>query len=362
MEQKKDYTWNERHPNGNLRYYTFIDEFDGIGTLDEIGTKCILRTLKYHLESEIGFEISDEAFLAIFFKIINLGPARPLGMYSFFYGFAVPMKKLLQELNLHCGVQDIFRFFNVRNPDNRHYRKLLLHVPHSSLVFPQGTNYSFDDLDEEERLLIDYYTGELFIPEHHHDKINSAFFDYCRLYCDVERLVNDPLEERGLGISYGRWVPSRSGHGETYRSFSTKSSAFKLYADYHASVAKMITEMIVTPLLIDCHSFSSRPNLLNSNPPNIDICIGYNDDATCPDKVVIGNIVQHFKSLGYKVGINEPFSNSKTFEVPVEYHSVMIEVNKRLYMDEQTLEKTDGFDQLKADIQSLYEKLLQRSK
>ncbi len=124
----------------------------------------------------------------------------------------------------------------------------------------------------------------------------------------------------------------------------------------------MITEMIVTPLLIDCHSFSSQPNLLNSNPPNIDICIGYNDDATCPDKVVIGNIVQHFKSLGYKVGINEPFSNSKTFEVPVEYHSVMIEVNKRLYMDEQTLEKTDGFDRLKADIQSLYEKLLQRSK
>jgi N-formylglutamate amidohydrolase len=120
----------------------------------------------------------------------------------------------------------------------------------------------------------------------------------------------------------------------------------------------MITEMIVTPLLIDCHSFSSRPNLLNRNPPNIDICIGYNDDATCPDKVVIGNIVQHFKSLGYKVGINEPFSNSKTFEVPVEYHSVMIEVNKRLYMDEQTLEKTDGIYTLKQDIQSLYPKLL----
>jgi N-formylglutamate amidohydrolase len=36
----------------------------------------------------------------------------------------------------------------------------------------------------------------------------------------------------------------------------------------------------------------------------------------------------------------------------------MIEVNKCLYINEQTLEKTDGFDQLKADIQSLYEKLL----
>jgi N-formylglutamate amidohydrolase len=111
-------------------------------------------------------------------------------------------------------------------------------------------------------------------------------------------------------------------------------------------------------LLIDCHSFSSIPNLLNSNPPDIDICIGYNDDETCPDKVTIGNIVQYFKACGYKVGINEPFSNSKTFNVPVAYHSVMIEVNKRLYMNEQTLEKTDGFDKLRHDIQALYTEAL----
>jgi N-formylglutamate amidohydrolase len=97
---------------------------------------------------------------------------------------------------------------------------------------------------------------------------------------------------------------------------------------------------------------------LNSNPPDVDICIGYNDDDTCPNKVVIGNIVQYFKSLGYKVGINEPFSNSKTFTVPVKYNSVMIEVNKRLYMDEQTLEKAEGFEKLKQDIQSLYGTLL----
>ena len=32
----------------------------------------------------------------------------------------------------------------------------------------------------------------------------------------------------------------------------------------------------------------------------------------------------------------------------------MIEVNKRLYMNEQTLEKTAGFEKLRNDIQSLY--------
>jgi N-formylglutamate amidohydrolase len=68
--------------------------------------------------------------------------------------------------------------------------------------------------------------------------------------------------------------------------------------------------------------------------------------------------VQHFMIRGYKVGINKPFSNSKTFVVPVKYHSVMIEVNKRLYMNETTLEKIKGFKKLKNDIQSLYEILL----
>lgn len=111
-------------------------------------------------------------------------------------------------------------------------------------------------------------------------------------------------------------------------------------------------------LLIDCHSFSSIPNLLNSNPPDIDICIGYNDDDTCPNKVVIGNIVHYFESLGYKVGMNEPFSNSKTFSVPIKYHSAMIEVNKRLYMDELTLEKTKGFNKLQQEIRLLYGILL----
>lgn len=52
--------------------------------------------------------------------------------------------------------------------------------------------------------------------------------------------------------------------------------------------------------------------------------------------------------------MNEPFSNSKTFSVPIKYHSAMIEVNKRLYMDELTLEKTEGFNKLQQEIRLLY--------
>ena len=357
MEKKKSLSWDERHPNGDLSYHTFLDSFEDVSFLHEEGTKVALRTLKYHLEEEIGYELSDEAFLAIFFRVINLRPAHPLGGWSFQYGFVVPMQKTLQAHNLHCGAKEIIDFFNVRNYDNRRYHNLLLHVPHSSTSFPVESKVCFNDLDDEERLLIDYYTDDLFIPEQTVEKIDAVVFPYCRLFCDVERLVNDPLEKDGLGISYLRWV-DEDRYSKTLRSFSSMSSAFKLYSDFHTETSLKLIEARGNTLLIDCHSFSSVPNLLNSNPPDIDICIGYNDDETRPNKVVIGNIVQYFKSLGYKVGINTPFSNSKTFSVPSKYHSVMIEINKKLYMDELTREKSGGYNKLKQDVQSLYWKLL----
>lgn len=358
MEKKKSLSWDERHPYGDLSYHTFLDSFEDVSFLHEEGTKVALRTLKYHLEEEIEYELSDEAFLAIFFRVINLRPAHPLGGWSFQYGFVVPMQKTLQAHNLHCGAKEIIDFFNVRNYDNRRYHNLLLHVPHSSTSFPVESKVCFNDLDDEERLLIDYYTDNLFVPEQEANNICHMIFPYCRLYCDVERLINDPLEKDGLGISYSRWVPCQDRHGIVLRSYSVKNEAFALYADYHSDISKKLVGLIGTTLLVDCHSFSALPNLLNSNPPDIDICIGYNDDETCPSKVVIGNIVQYFMSKGYKVGINEPFSNSKTFNVPVTYHSIMIEVNKRLYMDEHTLEKTEGFEKLTRIIQSLYALLL----
>lgn len=238
------------------------------------------------------------------------------------------------------------------------YNSILLHIPHSSSSFPSSSNFTSDDLDSEEKLLVDYYSDELFIPQVEIENIQSIVFPYCRLFCDVERLVNDPLEKEGLGIRYKRDVPKGRGVLRTHRHFNTAEEAFCLYTDYHSMVSKTIIKMKDNRLLIDCHSFSSLPNLLCATPPDIDICIGYNDDETCPDKVVIGNIVHHFKSLGYKVGINNPFSNSKTFSVPVKYHSVMIEVNKRLYMNEITLEKTERFNKIKDDILSLYKVLL----
>ena len=90
----------------------------------------------------------------------------------------------------------------------------------------------------------------------------------------------------------------------------------------------------------------------------MDICIGYNEDKTKPSEMVIGTVLHHFRMLGYKVGVNAPFSSAKTFNTLAEYHSLMIEVNKKLYMDEDTLEKKESFGRVKSHIGSLYGKLM----
>jgi N-formylglutamate amidohydrolase len=83
-------------------------------------------------------------------------------------------------------------------------------------------------------------------------------------------------------------------------------------------------------LLLDCHSFPSELS-------DVDICIGYNEDWSKPNKETIELAVNLFEDNGYKVGINEPYSNSETPDCPFTYQSMMLEVNKKAYMDGETL-------------------------
>ena len=47
--------------------------------------------------------------------------------------------------------------------------------------------------------------------------------------------------------------------------------------------------------------------------------------------------VNLFEDSGYKVGINNPYSNSETPDCPFRYKSMMLEVNKGAYMEDASL-------------------------
>jgi N-formylglutamate amidohydrolase len=69
----------------------------------------------------------------------------------------------------------------------------------------------------------------------------------------------------------------------------------------------------------------------------------------------IQELKEHFKSLGYSVNLNFPFSGSYLPEYNIEnpnVFTVMIEVNKDLYMSKDGFVplKKDSFNKLKEDI------------
>ena len=233
------------------------------------------------------------------------------------------------------------------------YQNIVLHIPHSSAVVPEYLEEqnpsAIEELRSKSFYLVDYHTHSLFLPSTPHPLISSMMAPYLRTLVDMERMPDDPLESKGFGI-VSQWAID--GLGEDFR-----KQALLWHQEYHR-MAMMRLNALKKPIMIDCHSFSSHPTPLCECPPDVDICIGWNEDKTTPDRILLGVIVAYFMDRGYSIGLNNPFSNSKTFPGATGYHSFMIEINKRCYMNEETLEKTEGFSGLRKDILELYNLLL----
>jgi hypothetical protein len=93
---------------------------------------------------------------------------------------------------------------------------------------------------------------------------------------------------------------------------------------------KLKSSLCEGALLLDCHSFPEDMG-------DVDICIGFNEDWSKPDKVLLEYTVNFFEDNGYSVGINYPYSNSEAPVCPFTYQSMMLEVNKRVYLERRSL-------------------------
>ena len=95
MEKKNSFYSSDCH------CYT-LDGFEHIKTLDEAETKVALRTLKYHLDNEMGFEMSDELFEDIFRKIPYLRPLHPFVAGGRpLLGYIQPLKNILKKHHIN---------------------------------------------------------------------------------------------------------------------------------------------------------------------------------------------------------------------------------------------------------------------
>jgi N-formylglutamate deformylase len=137
------------------------------------------------------------------------------------------------------------------------------------------------------------------------------------------------------------------------------------YEPYHAAVAAAIDERhraFGAVWHIDCHSMPAVGDVMSDDPgrPRADFVLGDRDGTTCAPEFT-AFVARTLAGMGYEVAINDPYKGVELVRRhgrPAERrHSLQIEVNRRLYMDEGTLERTAGFAALQADLTRLAEAL-----
>ena len=90
-----------------------------------------------------------------------------------------------------------------------------------------------------------------------------------------------------------------------------------------------------------------------------DICIGF--DELYYNENLVNYIKTYFEKLGYTIALNYPYSgtiipNKYIQEKSDNLYSVMIEINKKLYLDNEN-NKITNFNTLKKQIQILLNEL-----
>ena len=215
--------------------------------------------------------------------------------------------------------------------------KFIIHIPHSSLEVPKEFRERLlvdDEYFEKENKFISDYKIDEFIPK---DYPNIVKFNYSRMFCDVERYLDDSKEEMskyGMGAIY-----NKDSNGNEFIKLNKKYRQFvidKYYKKHHENLDLMVEKLLKKYndcFIIDLHSFSDEfVNKMFNKNNNPDICIGINKSNYDID--LLEKTINHFSSYGYSVMINYPYSGSIISNKYPSVKSIMIEVNKRVYSND----------------------------
>ena len=168
-----------------------------------------------------------------------------------------------------------------------------------------------------------------------------------------------PRVQAGLGA-----IPKITGDGQNIyrRKLRLRDAQHRIDAvhrPYHAALAGLVETTKTRfgcAVLVDCHSMPSCAR----GAHNPDVVLGDRFGASChPSITALAEAT--LRRLGYRVARNAPFAGGHTTQSygrpQNRVHALQIEINRALYVDERTLEPTQGFVRVRADMTRLAEAL-----
>ncbi|PIF75772.1 N-formylglutamate deformylase [Variovorax sp. 54] len=137
---------------------------------------------------------------------------------------------------------------------------------------------------------------------------------------------------------------------------------------YHAAVAQAIDDAHARhgySIHINCHSMPAIAGSHATDFPGLahaDFVIGDRDGSTA-DPALSQQLCAHLRARGYSVDYNHPYKGVELVRrhgnPAANRHSIQVEINRKLYMDEATLALDEGgAARLQVDLRSMVEMLL----
>jgi N-formylglutamate amidohydrolase len=258
---------------------------------------------------------------------------------------------------------------------------LVLDSPHSGTAYPDD----FDHLPPRDvvRQAEDTHVEALYAAA---PSIGATLIEalFPRAYIDPNRHRSD-IDPQLLADAWSEPItPSRKtelGIGLVWRlahggvpMYARKLSAAEVrrritdfYEPYHACVSAALDRRHAAfgaVWHINCHSMPAVGDVMSEDPgrARADFVLGDRDGSTCAPEFT-AFVARTLTGLGYDVAINDPYKGVELVRMhgrPAQRrHSLQIEINRRLYMDESTLSRHSGFATLQSNLQSLLEALRQ---
>lgn len=177
--------------------------------------------------------------------------------------------------------------------------------------------------------------------------------------------TSSPRVAAGLG-TIARVVNSGEEVYSEKLSFEDAENAIQAnYFPYHKALRGLLDEAEARfgcYLLIDCHSMPSIGGPMDRDPGfnRVDFILGDRHGTSC-SSLVTNEIEKKLKAMEYLVTRNTPYAGgftTKNYGNPGEnHHTIQIEINRALYMNEVLIDYSKGFEPLKKNLVKLIQEI-----
>ena len=245
--------------------------------------------------------------------------------------------------------------------------------PHSGTAYPADFDAIVPHLTL--RRAEDTHVEALYAAAPDHGAILIAA-DFPRSYIDANRSLLDidaalletawpgPINvsrktEKGIGLVWRLLDTGEPIYTRKLTVAEIQARISNCYAPYHKAVRDAINaahKHYGAVWHINCHSMPATSSVISEEGPGVpraDFVLGDRDGTSCAPAFTTF-VALTLRGMGYDVRVNDPYKGVelvRAYSDPDEHkHSLQIEVNRKLYMDEVSREVNANFAKLQSDI------------